>query len=184
MLMLKTRTSSSDAKNSGTIARNSVPKVPSSAKCEVEEQVKKLAILLGTHAVGTITLAVFPDSTDLPFKHIIHDVMSAISYLPLLAGILISRKIFCQERALKVIGILGLVIILINLPMPLINVISPLRSISGLLQRLLAGSSFFWLTLTFLILYRKYRELKIIRPRINSGALVAQPASKCVSDQK
>ena len=40
--MLKTRTSSSDAKNSGTIARNSVPKVPSSAKCEVEEQVKKI----------------------------------------------------------------------------------------------------------------------------------------------
>ncbi len=114
-----------------------------------------LAILLGIHAFGMMLLAVFPDSVNSTFKHIVHDIMSITSYLPLIIGIFISRKIVRHERTLKVVGILGIFIIIINLPMPVINMVSPLASIGGLLQRILSGCSFFWLTLTFFLLYRK-----------------------------
>lgn len=123
------------------------------------KQAKGLAILIGIHAMGIVLLAVFPDSFDSPLKHIIHDIISAISYLPLLIGILISRGVARHEKALKVVGILGLAVIAINLPMPVINMIEPLKPISGLLQRLLSASSFIWLFLIFLILYRKRRRL-------------------------
>jgi hypothetical membrane protein len=142
------------------------------------DSAKRLAILLGIHAFGTVLLAVFPDSVDLPLKHVIHDVMSVISYLSLLAGILISRGIAHQEVALKVIGILGLVVIIINLPMPIINVIDPLKSIAGLLQRLLSGSSLFWLTVTFFLLYKKRRTLQRNGNQLSQGSLTAQLASK------
>ena len=117
-----------------------------------------LAILLGIHAFGTVLLAVFPDSVDSMFKHIVHDVMSTTSYLPLLIGIFVSRRIARQEITLKVVGILGIFILIINLPMPFINMVSPLATIGGLLQRILSGCSFCWLTLTFFLLYRKYRS--------------------------
>jgi len=117
-----------------------------------------LAILLGIHAFGTVLLAVFPDSVDSMFKHIVHDVMSTTSYLPLLIGIFVSRRIARQEITLKVVGILGIFITIINLPMPVINMVRPLATIGGLLQRILSGCSFCWLTLTFFLLYRKYRS--------------------------
>jgi len=137
------------------------------------DNAKRLAMLLGIHAIGTVLLAVFPDSVNLPLKHIIHDVMSVTCYLPLLLGILISRGIARQERTLKVTGILGLVIIIINLPMPVINMIDPLKSIGGLLQRLLSGSSFFWLTLTFFLLYRKRCVLQRTGTQLSQGSLAA-----------
>ena len=139
---------------------------------------KGLAMLLSTHAMGTILLAIFPDSVDSPLKHIIHDVMSVISYLPLLVGILLFRGIVRQERTLKIIGILGLAIIIINLPMPVINIIDPLTAISGLLQRLLSGSSLFWLTLTFFLLYRKRSALQRSGSQLNQEALTALSASR------
>ena len=118
-----------------------------------------LTILLCIHAMGTILLGLFPDSLDLLPKHftddLLHNTVSAISSLPLLIGILIFRRIARQEKALRVLGILGLAIVAISLPMPTIAMFEPLKPISGLLQRLLSGSSFFWLTLTFLLLYRK-----------------------------
>ncbi len=114
-----------------------------------------LAILLGIHAFGMMLLAVFPDSVNSTTRHIVHDIMSATSYVPLIIGIFISRKIARYEMTLKVAGIFGIFIIIINLPMPFINMVSPLASIAGLLQRILSGLSFFWLTLTFFLLYRK-----------------------------
>jgi hypothetical membrane protein len=141
-----------------------------------------LTILLCIHAVGTILLGVFPDSLDLPTKHftadLLHNTVSAISYLPLLAAILVSRGIARQEKTLKVTGILGLVIIIINLPMPFINMIDPLKSINGLLQRLLSGSSFFWLTLTFVLLYRKRGALQRTGTRFSHRPLTTQSASR------
>ncbi len=119
-----------------------------------------LAKLLGIHAFGTILLAIFPDSVNSTFKHIVHDVMSTTSYLPLLIGIFISRRIARDELSLKVAGILGIFILIINLPMPIINVVGPLASIGGLLQRILSGCSFFWLSLTFFLLYRNRRSIK------------------------
>ena len=143
---------------------------------------KRLAILLGIHAIGTMLLGVFPDSLNLLPKHftddLLHNTISAISYLPLLIGILIFRGIARQERTLRVTGILGLVILIINLPMPVINMIDPLKSIGGLLQRLLSGSSFFWLTLTFLLLYRKRCALQRIGTQLSRGPLAAQSASR------
>jgi len=143
---------------------------------------KRLAILLGIHAIGTILLGVFPDSLNLLPKHftddLLHNTISAISYLPLLIGILIFRGIARQERTLKVTGILGLVILIINLPMPVINMIDPLKSIGGLLQRLLSGSSFFWLTLTFFLLYRKRCVLQRTGTQLSQGPLTAQSGSR------
>jgi hypothetical membrane protein len=117
-----------------------------------------LAILLGIHALGTMLLAVFPDSVNSTTKHIVHDIMSGISYLPLIIGIFISRKIARHEMTLRVAGIIGIFIIIINVPMPVINMVSPLASIGGLLQRILSGCSFLWLTLIFFMLYRKRRS--------------------------
>ena len=119
-----------------------------------------LATLLGIHALGTMLMAVFPDSVDSTFKHVIHDVMSTASYLPLLIGILISRRIARQEMTLKVAGILGVFIIIINLPMPITFMVSPLATIGGLLQRIFSACSFFRLTLTFFLLYSKRRSIK------------------------
>jgi hypothetical membrane protein len=117
--------------------------------------VRGLAILIGVHAMGTILLAVFPDSVDSFPRHITHDVVSMISYLPLLLGMLVTRQVARREKSLEALGILGLTVVAINLPMPVINLLEPLRPVSGLLQRLLSGGSFVWLTLTFLLLYRK-----------------------------
>ncbi len=139
---------------------------------------KTLAVLLGTHAIGTVLLAIFPDSVNLLLRHLIHDAMSAISYLPLLAGILISRGIARQERTLTVTGILGLVVIIINLPMPVLNIVEPFKPVAGLLQRLLAGSTFSWLSLTFYLLYRKRCALQRTVTQPGQGPLTAQSASR------
>ena len=119
-----------------------------------------LAKLLGIHAFGTVLLAVFPDSVDSAFKHIVHDIMSTACYLPLIIGIFIARRIANHELTLKVAGILGIFIIIINIPMPVINIVGPLASIGGLLQRILSGCSFLWLTLTFFLLYKNYRSIE------------------------
>ncbi len=120
-----------------------------------------LAILLGIHAFGTILMAVFTDSADSTFKHVVHDVISTTSYLPLLIGIFISHRIARQKRILKVAGILGIFVIIINLPMPIINMVSPLATISGLLQRILSACSYLWLTLTFLVLYKNITRIEV-----------------------
>jgi hypothetical membrane protein len=143
---------------------------------------QRLAILLGIHAIGTMLLGIFPDSLNLLPKHfaddLLHNIISAISYLPLLIGILIFRGIARQERTLKVAGILGIVILIINLPMPVINMIDPLQSIAGLLQRLLSFGSFFWLTLTFFLLYRKRSALQRSGSQLSQEALAVQSASR------
>jgi hypothetical membrane protein len=119
-----------------------------------------LAMLLGIHAFGAMLLAVFPDSVNSIFKHIIYDIMSITSYLPLIMAMFISHRIARHELSLRVAGVLGIFIIILNLPMPVINMVSPLVSIGGLLQRLLSGCSFFWLTLTFFLLYRNYHSIE------------------------
>ncbi len=120
-----------------------------------------LAMLLGIHAFGAMLLAVFPDSVNSIFKHIIHDIMSTTSYLPLIMAMFISRRIARHELTLRVAGILGIFIMILNLPMPVINMVSPLASIGGLLQRTLSGCSFFWLTLTFFLLHKNYHSIEV-----------------------
>jgi hypothetical membrane protein len=124
---------------------------------------KGLAILLGIHALGALLLGVFPDTRDLVPKHftddLVHNTISAVSYVPLLVGILIFRGVARQNRALRVVGVVGLVVVAFNLPMPIISLFDPLKSISGLLQRLLCGSSFCWLAATFLLLCPKRHPL-------------------------
>ena len=128
------------------------------------DMAKTLAILMGIHAIGSILLAVFPDSPDFPGKHltddIFHNTFSAISYSALLIGILVLTRIARQERALKVVAMLGLAVVTINLSLPAVTMFGPFEPVSGLLQRLLITSSFIWLSLTFLLLYTKSPRIK------------------------
>jgi len=114
-----------------------------------------LVKLLGIHALGTMLLAVFPDSDNSIFKHLVHDVMSVAAYLPLIIGIFISRSLARREIILKTAGILGVFIIVVNIPMPVINLVNPLSLVGGLLQRMLSGLSYLWLALIFYLLYRR-----------------------------
>jgi hypothetical membrane protein len=120
---------------------------------------KTLVILLGVHAVGIILLMVFPDTLDFPGKHftddILHNVFSAIAYPALLVGMLVFTGIARQEKTLRVTVVMGLAVVAINLPMPVITMFDSLKPICGLLQRLLMGSSFLWLALTSLYLYKR-----------------------------
>ncbi len=118
-----------------------------------------VAVLLVIHALFAMLLGVFPDTPDMQAKHfaddLMHNVVSAMSYLPLLLSMLVFRGIARQEETLKVVGTVGLVVVAVNLPMPAVAVFGPLKAISGLLQRLLFGISFSWLVLTFSLLYQK-----------------------------
>jgi hypothetical membrane protein len=123
---------------------------------------KTLVILLGVHAVGIILLMAFPDTLDFPGKHfaddILHNISSAIAYPALLVGMLVFTGIARQEKALRIASATGLAVVVINLPMPVINLFDSLKPISGLLQRLLMASSFLWLALTSLYLYKNQRN--------------------------
>jgi len=118
-----------------------------------------LVILLSIHAIGTMLLTVFPDSPDFTGKHftddILHNTFSAISYPALLVGILVFTRIARQEKVLKATITLGLVVVILNLPLPVITMFDPFKPISGLLQRLFIASSFLWLVFTSLLLYKK-----------------------------
>jgi len=128
---------------------------------------KTLAILLGIHAIGIVLLMVFPDSPDFTGKHftddILHNTFSAISYSALLVGILVFTRIARHEQALKVTIILGLVVVILNLPLPVINMFDPFKPISGLLQRSFIASSFSWLAVTSLLLYRNHNDVALCR---------------------
>jgi hypothetical membrane protein len=121
---------------------------------------KTLVILLGIHAIGIMLLMVFPDSPDFTGKHftddILHNTFSAISYPALLTGILVYTGIARQEKALKVTAILGLAVVILNLPLPVITMFDPFKPIAGLLQRLFIASSFLWLVFTSLLLYKNH----------------------------
>ncbi len=118
-----------------------------------------LVILLSIHAIGTMLLTVFPDSPDFTGKHftddILHNTFSAISYPALLVGILVFTRTARQEKVLKATITLGLVVVILNLPLPVITMFDPFKPISGLLQRLFIASSFLWLVFTSLLLYKK-----------------------------
>ncbi len=117
---------------------------------------RRAALLLALHAAGTVLLGVFPDSTTSSARHIIHDVVSAASFAPLLGGILVFRTAARQSRALKLAGIAGLAVVILNIPMPFLTRFDPY---TGLLQRVLAGAAFCWLAGAFLLLYRKRGQL-------------------------
>jgi len=139
-----------------------------------------LVKLLGIHALGTVLLAVFPDSNNSPFEHMVHNIISITSYLPLMIGIFISRSLARHEMTLKVVGILGIFIIIVNLPMPVINMVHSLSTVGGLLQRILSACSYIWLALTFLLLYRKRcsiehrREItEVLYPSVRVGSTLS-----------
>ncbi len=118
------------------------------------------AFLLAIHAAGMALLAVFPDSLTSMTEHVIHDVVSTISYVPLLIGILVFRSASRRSSVLKLAGIVGLAIVAANVPMPVINMLAPVKPFSGLLQRVLAGTAFCWLGATFGILVFKRGQLQ------------------------
>jgi hypothetical membrane protein len=117
-----------------------------------------LVVLLSIHAIGTILLAVFPDSPEFAGKHfsvdILHNTSSAISYPALLMGILVFARIARREKALRVIAVIGLAVVILNLPLPFMSLFSPFKAMDGLIQRLFMASAFLWLTFTSLLLYK------------------------------
>jgi hypothetical membrane protein len=117
-----------------------------------------LVILLSIHAIGTILLAVFPDSPEFVGKHfaddILHNALSAISYPALLMGMLVFAGIARREKVLRVTATIGLAVVILNLPMPFITMFGPLKSMGGLIQRLFMAGSFLWLACTSLLLFK------------------------------
>jgi hypothetical membrane protein len=117
-----------------------------------------LVILLAIHAIGTILLAVFPDSPEFVGKHftddILHNALSGVSYPALLMGMLVFARIARREKVLRVIATIGLAIVILNLPMPFITMFGPFRSMGGLIQRLFMAGAFLWLAFTSLFLFK------------------------------
>lgn len=117
-----------------------------------------LVISLSIHGIGSILLGIFPDTPITPDTHftddMLHNTFSGISYSALLLGILVFVRIARQEKMLKFATILGLTVIILNLPLPVITIFDPFKQIGGLLQRLFITSSFLWLMLTSLLLYK------------------------------
>lgn len=132
-----------------------------------------LVVLLSIHAVGTILLTIFPDSLEFTGKHftddILHNTASAISYPALLIGILVFTRIARQEKALRVVVVIGLAVVILNLLLPFVAMFGPFKPISGLMQRLFMASSFLWLVFTSLLLYKKPGVLQ------QSGGLARPP---------
>ena len=121
--------------------------------------VKPLSILLGIHALGTILLAVFPDSTTSFDQEMIHNFISGIAYIPLLGMIYIFRNLTRDNSSFTRLRAFGLFVLLINIPLPFIHMAGPLSSIGGLLQRVLCACSFTWLRFAFFTLYKKQSSL-------------------------
>lgn len=122
-------------------------------------QMKLLSTLLGIHALGTILLAVFPDSTTSFNREMIHNFISFLAYTPLLAMIYIFRNIIKDNSSFSRLRFFGLFVLLINLPLPFVHMVEPLSSIGGLLQRVMCACSFMWLRFAFYSLYKKQYSL-------------------------
>lgn len=117
-----------------------------------------LAVLLILHAFGSIFLAVFPDKPDTTgvyfSENIIHNTFSGISYITVVLAILVYSITALKVRTTKIIAIAGIAVVFINLAMPLINVVSYFKEISGMLQRFFIFCSFSWVIIMSLLLYR------------------------------
>jgi hypothetical protein len=90
--------------------------------------------------------------------HIIHDIVSGLSYMPLIIGIVLFRNIAKGDTTLKVTGILGLIAVAAAVFSPAFTLFGPLKQVGGLLQRITVGGAFSWLTLVFFLLYRKRKQ--------------------------
>ncbi len=122
-------------------------------------QITPLLKLLGIHAVGTILLAVFPDSTTSFYREMLHNFISFTAYAPLLAMIYIFRNLTRDNSSLRRLRFFGLLVLIINIPIPFVHIIGPLSPIGGLLQRVLCACSFVWLRVAFFSLYKKQHFL-------------------------
>lgn len=124
-----------------------------------DHRARLLAALLGVHVLGATLLAVIPDAPNLPgADHSSlnsHNIVSALAYLPLIGAAFVFYRINMRVATLRVAAVLGLVVIVVNLPMPLITRIDAISPISGLLQRLFYAATFSWLALTSWLLFRR-----------------------------
>jgi len=124
-----------------------------------DQRARLLAALLGVHALGAILLAVVPDIPNLPgTDHSSlnsHNIVSALAYLPLIGAAFVFYRINMRVAALRAAAVLGLVVIVVNLPMPIITRIDAISPICGLLQRLFYAVTFSWLVLSSWLLFRR-----------------------------
>jgi hypothetical membrane protein len=122
-------------------------------------QMKLLSTLLGIHALGTILLAVFPDSTTSFSREMIHNFISGVAYIPLLGMVYIYRNLIKDYSSFSRLRSFGLFVLLINIPLPFVHMVEPLSLIGGLLQRVMCACSFMWLRFAFFSLYKKQYSL-------------------------
>ena len=142
--------------------------------------IKPLSILLGIHALGTILLAVFPDSTTSFYREMLHNFVSGIAYVPLLAMIYIFRNFSKDHSSFSRLKSFGLFVLLINIPLPFVHMVGPLSIAGGLLQRVLCACSFVWLRLAFFSLYKA--QFSLTWNNSDTGQLTPVEASDHMKD--
>jgi hypothetical membrane protein len=124
-----------------------------------DRRVGLLTALLGVHALGAMLLAVVTDIPDLSgADHSSlnpHNIVSALAYLPIIGAAFVFYRINMRVAALRAVSLLGLVVIFVNIPMPIITQIDAISPISGLLQRLFYAVTFSWLAFASWLLFRR-----------------------------
>jgi hypothetical membrane protein len=127
--------------------------------CRHDRRAKLLTALLGIHVLGAMLLAIVPDIPNIPGADHSglnpHNIVSAIAYLPLIGAAFIFYRINRRVAGLGMASTLGLVVIAVNLPMPIITQIDAVSPICGLLQRLFYAVTFAWLALASWLLFRR-----------------------------
>jgi len=132
------------------------------------KHVKAFGVFLALHGIFIILAAIFLDNNNphnmWPMvEDILHNTFASISYLALIAGIIITTKYNYRDRTLRPIAILGLAVIILNIPLPIILIMRQSELVDGLVQRLSFVITMFWLIAISLQFYRLNRYKKSIR---------------------
>jgi hypothetical membrane protein len=142
-----------------------------------DHRARLLAALLGIHVLGAMLLGVIPDTPNLPGADHSglnpHNIVSAIAYLPIIGAAFVFYRINRRVAGLRAASALGLVVIAVNLPMPVITQVDAVSPICGLLQRLFYAVTFSWLALASWLLFRRAG-----RGRADTEAMQASPTEK------
>jgi hypothetical protein len=90
-------------------------------------------------------------------RHVLHDAASVLAYLPVLISWLFVRSFAHGDPPLRAAATAGMVIAIVNLPMPGLAYVDAIEPVRGLVQRSLFAIAFAWLSLVFGLLIRRSR---------------------------
>jgi hypothetical membrane protein len=120
-------------------------------------------LLLGIHGIGIILSAVFTDDPKTPYTivtltGILHDAVSSISFLALMAVIWMLARITYQDPAWRGFARFSIGVGVLGLVLSLMFVIDIFNPVEGLLQRTFYFMSLIWIeVLSLRFLYRRDR---------------------------